>query len=159
MTKHTIDHVREFHNTFGHPVAEKPTIPDAKMRLLRVKLIMEEAMEFAEASGFPCEVVLNTPDAAEPFSVQIKDATPSMDTPSLINIVEAADALADIDYVTQGANLVWGFPAQEIMDEVQASNMSKLGVDGKPIRREDGKILKGPDFFVPKIDEILKKYE
>lgn len=71
------------------------------------------------------------------------------------NLVEAADALADILYVTYGAMVEHGFPADELFAEVQRSNMSKLGADGKPILREDGKILKGPNFFVPDIQRVL----
>jgi predicted HAD superfamily Cof-like phosphohydrolase len=158
--KHTIEHVKEFHKKFGHPVADKPTIPDAKTRLLRVKLIMEEAMEFAEASGFPCNVYFAPKPSvsyAVSYSMSIKDVVPEYDSPEKVDIIEAADALADIDYVVQGANLVWGFPAQEIMEEVQASNMSKLGKDGKPIYNDYGKIMKGPKYFAPNIKKIIDK--
>lgn len=65
------------------------------------------------------------------------------------DIVEVADALADILYVTFGACLVFGIPIDRVFELVQQSNMSKLGEDGKPIYREDGKIMKGPRFFEP----------
>lgn len=84
---------------------------------------------------------------------EFKDAVKARD------IVEAADALADLLYVTYGAAVELGIPIDEVFDEVHRSNMSKLDSDGKPILREDGKILKGPNFFLPKIQEILEKHD
>jgi len=71
------------------------------------------------------------------------------------DIVEIADALADIVYVAVGAAVAYGIPFDKVFAEVHASNMSKLGADGKPIKREDGKILKGPNYFRPRIAEII----
>lgn len=72
------------------------------------------------------------------------------------NGVEMVDALADLLYVTYGFFHAIGVNADEVFDEVHRSNMSKLGADGKPIYREDGKILKGPDYFPPDISRLLK---
>ena len=71
------------------------------------------------------------------------------------NIIEIADAITDIIYVTaqQGAKL--GLPIDALLREVQRSNMSKLGATGKPLRRLDGKVLKGPNFSEPAIAGIL----
>ncbi len=74
------------------------------------------------------------------------------------DLVEVADALADIIYVAFGTALEYGIPLGEIIEEVHRSNMSKLGEDGKPIHREDGKVIKGPNFFRPDIPAILKKH-
>ncbi len=71
------------------------------------------------------------------------------------NLVEVADALADLVYVAIGACITYGIPFDELFNEVQRSNMSKLDRDGKPIYREDGKVLKGPDFYEPDIASIL----
>jgi predicted HAD superfamily Cof-like phosphohydrolase len=71
------------------------------------------------------------------------------------DIVEVADALADLIYVIYGTAHEFGIPLDEILAEVHASNMSKLGEDGKPIHREDGKVLKGPGFFRPNIAKFL----
>lgn len=71
------------------------------------------------------------------------------------DLVEMADALTDLLYVTYGAMIEHGFPADDLFVEVQRSNMSKLGSDGKPICREDGKVLKGPDFSMPDIAGVL----
>lgn len=73
------------------------------------------------------------------------------------DIVEIADALADLVYVCIGACITYGIPFDEVFHEVQRSNMSKLDETGNPIRREDGKILKGPNFTEPNIRSILEK--
>jgi predicted HAD superfamily Cof-like phosphohydrolase len=72
-----------------------------------------------------------------------------------MNMVEVADALADLIYVTYGMAITMGIDLDHILEEVHRSNMSKLGEDGQPIRRDDGKILKGPDFFPPDISKAL----
>jgi predicted HAD superfamily Cof-like phosphohydrolase len=74
------------------------------------------------------------------------------------DLVEVADAIADILYVTaQQARLI-GLPVDALLREVQRSNMSKLGVDGNPVYREDGKVLKGPNFSEPDIAKVLRSY-
>ena len=71
------------------------------------------------------------------------------------NIVEVADALTDILYVTYGAGHAFGIHLDNCFEEVHFSNMSKLGDDGKPIYREDGKVMKGPRYFEPDLGYIL----
>ena len=73
------------------------------------------------------------------------------------NIVEIADALTDILYVTYGAGHAFGVNLDKCFNEVQESNMSKLGEDGKPIYNEQGKVLKGPKYFKPDLSKFLKK--
>lgn len=75
----------------------------------------------------------------------------------LNDIVEVADALCDLLYVVYGAGVTYGLPMDELFAEVHRSNMSKLGDDGKPVVREDGKVLKGPNFSLPNLEMILKK--
>lgn len=118
--------VREFHETFGHPVADTPGLIDRERALLRYRLIAEELEELHSA-------ILDN------------------------NLVEIADALTDLRYVTEGAALEWGIPADDCFAEVHDSNMSKLGEDGKPIHRADGKVLKGPNFWEPDLESILKQ--
>ena len=69
------------------------------------------------------------------------------------NLLEVADALTDIRYVTYGAGHAFGIYLDKCFDEVQNSNMSKLGEDGKPIYNESGKVMKGPNYFKP---DLLK---
>jgi phosphoribosyl-ATP pyrophosphohydrolase len=71
------------------------------------------------------------------------------------NITEVADALTDILYVTYGAGHAFGIDLNKCFDEVQNSNMSKLGNDGKPIYHESGKVKKGPNYFKPNLKKFL----
>ena len=73
------------------------------------------------------------------------------------DIVEIADALTDILYVTYGAGHAFGINLDICFDEVQNSNMSKLDVNGKPIYNEFGKVLKGPNYFKPNLRKFLEK--
>ena len=71
------------------------------------------------------------------------------------NIQEVADALTDILYVTYGAGHAFGINLDKCFAEVQNSNMSKLGPDGKPIFNEYGKVMKGPDYFKPNLSKFV----
>ena len=73
------------------------------------------------------------------------------------DLKEVADALTDILYVTYGAGHSFGIDLDKCFAEVQKSNMSKLGRDGKPIYNEQGKVMKGPNFFEPNLKLFLKK--
>ena len=73
------------------------------------------------------------------------------------NILEVADALTDILYVTYGAGHAFGVDLDKCFDEVQRSNMSKLGEDGKPIYNESGKVMKGPNYFKPDLSKFINK--
>ena len=80
---------------------------------------------------------------------EFKDAIEKKD------IKEVADALTDILYVTYGAGHAFGIDLDKCFDEVQRSNMSKLGVDGKPIYNEKGKVMKGPNYFEPNLNKFV----
>ena len=71
------------------------------------------------------------------------------------DMVQIADALTDLLYVVYGAGHAFGIDLDECFQEVHSSNMSKLGPNGKPIHREDGKVMKGPGFFEPDLENIL----
>ena len=75
------------------------------------------------------------------------------------DLVEVADALGDMLYILCGTIIEHGMQdkIEEVFNEIQRSNMSKLGEDGKPIFREDGKVLKGPNYFKPNIKAVLEK--
>ena len=85
---------------------------------------------------------------------ELKDALDDND------IVEVADAISDLLYVVLGTAISYGIPIDKVFEEVHRSNLSKLDANGKPIRREDGKILKGPNFFEPQpgIIRILREH-
>ena len=72
------------------------------------------------------------------------------------NLTEVADSLTDILYVTYGAGHAFGIDLDKCFDEVQRSNMSKLGSDGKPIYNKDGKVMKGPSYFEPNLKKFVE---
>ena len=120
--------VHEFHSAFGLGINVSPTgnLGENK-NTLRFNLMKEENEEYLEA-------VAND------------------------DIVEIADALGDMLYILCGTIIEHGLQdkIEAVFDEIQRSNMSKLDHDGKPIYREDGKVLKGPNYFKPNFEEILK---
>lgn len=127
--KKSIAAVKEFHSAFGLGIEEKPVADLGKEKnLLRFNLMKEENEEYLEAA--------NNNDLAE-----------------------VADALGDMLYILCGTIIEHGMQhkIEEVFDEIQSSNMSKLGADGKPIYREDGKVLKGPNYFKPDISRILEE--
>lgn len=145
----TIDRVREFHEAFGHPVTATPDPMTKGLRELRVKLIAEELTELCDALGVDLEIIRSAKDGE--WRVKVEATADDED----VDLVEAADALGDLDYVVAGANLVFGFPAQDVSAEIHRANMSKLGEDGKPIYREDGKVMKGPNYTPPNVRAVL----
>jgi predicted HAD superfamily Cof-like phosphohydrolase len=122
-----INAVKEFHTTFRIGHSENP-IADLgeNKKMLRYNLMKEENEEYLEA-------------------VQNND------------LVEIADALGDMMYILCGTIIEHGLQhkIEEVFDEIQRSNMSKLGDDGRPIYREDGKVMKGPNYFKPDFSKIL----
>tara|TARA_B100001113_G_scaffold328331_1_gene302459 strand:- start:506 stop:895 length:390 start_codon:yes stop_codon:yes gene_type:complete len=129
MITNAIEQVKEFADTFNIEYSDNMnTNIDESIIDLRFRLMQEENLEYLEAA-------------------KNKD------------IVEIADALGDILYILCGTILTHGLQHKivEVFNEIQRSNMSKLDVNGKPVFREDGKILKGPNYFQPKIKEILDK--
>lgn len=90
-------------------------------------------------------------DLIEEELSELKDAMLKRDQ------VEIADALTDLLYVVYGSGHTFGINLDKTFKEVHKSNMSKLGEDGKPIYREDGKVLKGPNFFEPNLKKIIEK--
>lgn len=155
----TFEQVREFHEKFGHPVNDKPvdlTALDPKLILLRLDLIAEEFFELLEATF--------SKDASETMQTawsNVFDDHDDLNEDGEWNLdrVEMADAIGDLDYVLSGLAHVGGIPHDKVVDEIHRSNMSKLGADGKPILRSDGKILKGPGYFRPEIARILDSKE
>ncbi|WP_394757876.1 hypothetical protein [Flavobacterium sp.] len=123
-----IKSVHEFHSAFGLGINTLPTGDLGENKnLLRFNLMKEENEEYLEA-------VTNN------------------------DLVEIADALGDMLYILCGTIIEHGLQdkMESVFDEIQRSNMSKLGEDGKPIYREDGKVLKGPNYFKPNFEEIFK---
>ncbi|MGB1308925.1 MAG: hypothetical protein ACPG6B_08455 [Oceanihabitans sp.] len=127
--KNKIEAVKAFHTAFkiGHRETPKADLGEAKNKL-RFHLMQEENEEYLEAA--------NNND-----------------------LVEVADALGDMLYILCGTIIEHGLQhkIEDVFNEIQNSNMSKLDQNGQPIYREDGKVLKGANYFKPKIKEILDK--
>jgi phosphoribosyl-ATP pyrophosphohydrolase len=129
MITNAIDQVKEFSEAFNIKYSKEinPNLDQSTIDL-RFRLMEEENLEYIEAAK-------NN------------------------DIVEIADALGDILYILCGTILAHGLQHKivEVFNEIQRSNMSKLDINGKPVIREDGKILKGPNYFKPNIKDILDK--
>lgn len=129
--KKRISCVHEFHKAFGLGIQESPVADlGVEKNLLRYELMREENEEYLEAAR-------NN------------------------DLVEVADALGDMLYILCGTIIEHGMQhkIEQVFEEIQRSNMSKLGADGKPIYREDGKVLKGPHYFKPDIKKILDQQD
>lgn len=119
--------VTKFHEVYRIPYAVQPTIDvDPQLIALRHRLMAEENEEYLEAALAG-------------------------------NLVEVADALGDMLYILCGTMITHGMQdkIEDVFREIQRSNLSKLGADGQPIYREDGKVMKGPNYFKPDIAAIL----
>lgn len=134
--------VAEFMTAFGQTVRSTPTtqIADAE-RLLRVRLVIEEALEFAEAMG--CSLHNGHGPVVRSNTVV------SVGARRRVDLVEAADALADLTVVTKGSALTLGIPLDEVFAAVHATNMAKMGPDGEPVRDDHGKVCKPAGWVGP----------
>lgn len=138
--------VRRFHHVYGLPVQTDGASLERESLDMRVSLIAEE---FSELVG----AVYGQAARAE-IESSYRRAVAADD--GARDTVETADALADLIYVIYGMALETGIDLASVLAEVQRSNMSKLGADGKPVYREDGKVLKGPDYFPPNVEAVLR---
>ena len=116
-----------------------------------VKKFMETfGQEIKEKASFPNDKITSLRyDLIKEELNEFKEAMDKKD------IKEVADALTDILYVTYGAGHAFGIDLDKCFEEVQNSNMSKLGKDGKPIYNENGKVMKGPNYFKPNLGKYL----
>ena len=125
--KKQLNAVKDFHDTFGLNYNDSPTVDLGKKIIeLRFNLMKEENEEYIEAAR-------NN------------------------DIIEIADALGDMLYILCGTIIEHGMSdiIEDVFDEIQKSNMSKLGSDGKPIYRDDGKVMKGPNYFKPNFSKFF----
>jgi predicted HAD superfamily Cof-like phosphohydrolase len=118
--------VEDFQKAFGGPVGDKPSFPSEKRCELRQKLLQEEVLELYEAW-------------------------------SNGDIIEVADAITDCLYILFGTAIEFGLQdkLEALFEEVHGSNMSKLQENGRPLYREDGKVLKGKNYYKPDLKKIL----
>ena len=131
QTSRWFDQVKAFTEAMGQPVGED-IIKEGELLKMRTELIREETQEatletlWVDALGNP-----------------------------QINKADLTKELADLIYVTIGFAVTFGLPLCEVFERVHQSNMSKLGEDGKPIYREDGKVMKGPNYQPPKLEDLF----
>lgn len=126
--------VRDFHIAFDIGVDMPIT---AELLAFRRKLIEEEIAElYAEIDKGIAEI----------------QSGGAMQRETLANMMKE---IADVQYIVSGMNVTFGLPADTVFDRVHDSNMSKLGDDGKPVRREDGKVMKGPRYHPPTLDDLV----
>ena len=117
--------VGDFHRAYGLPIRVEPTAAVGPDQIVLRQALIEEEVR------------------------ELADAANAGD------VVGVADALADIVYVAYGTAHVYGIDLDAVLDEVHASNMTKLGADGRPVHRADGKVLKGPAYRPPDISAVL----
>lgn len=137
--------VNQFHATYLMPMGRQVPSVDFDRVGMRMSLILEECAELVGA--------VYGKQARAAFEASLPEALKEDDHTR--DVVEAADALADLVYVIYGMAIEAGISLPRVLAEVQASNLSKLGADGKPIYRADGKVLKGPGFFPPNVRRAL----
>lgn len=140
--------VAEFMTASEQVVRTTPTtdIPDDE-RLLRARLVLEEALEFVAAMG--CRIRVDPTTTRDGITNPKTQVDVSLDPEGDIDLIEAADAIADIVVVAKGSAHTLGIPVDQVFEAVHITNMSKMP-GGKPIRREsDGKILKPPGWEPP----------
>ena len=135
--------VREFHEAFDIPILGQPSIPDYKRVKLRRRLLQEE---FKEADAEFDRILLRWHDYKRAMDVYE-------------DIARLAKELSDVRYVAWGADLEFGIPSEAVDLSVHRSNMSKLGPDGRPVRRHDGKVLKGPNYHEANVLNAIGIYE
>lgn len=126
--------VRDFHLAFDIGV-DMPITSD--LLAFRKKLIGEEVEElYAEIDKARAEIDAGGSITRETLAAMMKE-------------------LADVQYILSGMVVTFGMPADRVFERVHQSNMSKLGHDGKPVRRDDGKVMKGPNYHPPALDDLI----
>ncbi len=168
MSRYEADRLPEGVRHDEDPINEDPQLPlfrDKETGMLAIELDdligstnFELAGDFMNAFG---QEVLTEPTLPSPELAKLRLELIREEVEELnvgiegMDIVEIADALTDILYVVYGAGHAFGIDLDTCYAEVHRSNMSKLGEDGKPIYREDGKVMKGPDYFHPYLKYIF----
>lgn len=149
LTAHQM--VAQFHDVYAHPRQDTPDMTAEKVSKetlqLRLDLIAEEFFELIDA-------VIGEKASSELAETYAR--TVAVTDSAQRDIVETADALADLEYVIHGFAHVAGIPLPDVVAEVHESNMSKLGADGRPIYLENGKVAKGPNYFQPDVVAVLE---
>jgi predicted HAD superfamily Cof-like phosphohydrolase len=147
-----IRYVYEFYHIYDHPISEVPALPSFERRILRAKVILEEYEELLLSSDTHSKEVI---EIIRQLELAI-DRIPSNQGESF-NPRFTADALGDLEYFIDGYALEAGIPMERVQYEIHKSNLSKLGENGKPIKRADGKVLKGPNYKEPDLSFLPER--
>lgn len=157
--------VLAFHDLYGQPrpalgsIDEHFNHMDNARVALRLGLIAEEFKELIrDGFGIEAKIVYVAPDPRDPEgeALVFDDLESAFKHPYVYrNGEQVADALGDLIYVIYGMALEMGYDLRDVVAEIHASNLTKLGEDGQPIKREDGKVLKGPNYVPPNIRAVL----
>lgn len=155
MSITNLQRVKQFMRVFKQQYADTPThdVSPAIIRL-RLKLALEELEElfFAVLDTTSSKIVNNDFRSINDFIDKIPDSAFDID------LVEVADALTDIEYINNGTAAVFGIPLDDTFQEVHRSNMSKLDVNGQPLFREDGKVIKSDLYSPPDLETVLANH-
>lgn len=140
--------VREFHEAFGQPIVDKPTVPSKERCVLRAALTLEEQLELLVGLG---------DDHDEPIKKTVAHVCRRLLTSEQgPDIVQVADAIGDALYVLYGTAIEFGIDMGPVVKEIHAANLRKLGPDGKPLYDENGKVKKPEGWVGPDIAGVLK---
>lgn len=172
-----IEQVKEFMETFGQPTSYPAEVPETVFDL-RYDLIEEELEELEAA-----KTIIDVADALGDLVYVIEGAMLIYNVKPTLTL-NPYDTVLDLNmdehFLAEGIANMWvaleqwslsrmlnevefmaaqcGIPLKKVVDEIHASNMSKLGADGKPIYREDGKVLKGPNYFTPNLEKVINEF-
>jgi predicted HAD superfamily Cof-like phosphohydrolase len=142
--------VREFHEAFERPVRDMPGVGTPEERVLRVRLMLEEVLEFAKAANVRVAFMGSNITSIEHLRVYyVPFGAP--------DLTAMAHELADVQYVTSGTAVQLGIPLLPVVAEVHAANMRKLGPDGKSVVDELGKVRKPPGWRPADVGAVLKR--
>lgn len=152
------ERVREMMKGFGQDCPEIPTVADVKTRSLRFRLLLEEVLEFGEAAGIAVflkdDFVHCLQELKEPVPIRMdKLVFSSFSEP---NLVEMADAIADISVVNEGAAIAFGLPMEKLQETVDENNLLKIATGSKC--PETGKFLKSPNHPKPDFAGVLRDH-
>jgi len=147
--------LKDFQSAFGFTISDKLTLEsftdDEEEKLL--PSISTAAKVLHHLSN-----ISTTSERALRVKLLCEEMSEYLDAEYDNNIIEIADGLTDIHYIAAGTEAVYGIPGEELFNHIHTNNMSKLGKDGKPIKREDGKLMKPEGYQPPDVRAVLNKF-
>jgi len=143
--------LKEFNKLFGFPIRNKPSLPG-----FPDKKSFEPHLQTIHHSLVYCSSAIpSTDERSLRIKLLLEEVAEYISAELANDITKIADALSDIHYIAAGTEVIYGIPGEQIFDHVHENNMSKVGIDGKPIFRDDGKVLKPPGYVQPNIKKFF----